>query len=280
MSIEALLLVLASAGLHTLWNLQVKRAEDKLTFSACLVAAAAVLTLPPALYLLAREGWPGSLALACALATSLLWLLYYEWVARSYERGDLSVAYPVMRGSAPVAAVGLGLLLGERPTLLGLVGIALIVVAVVGISSSGKHGARLDLGAVAVGIISALYNAIDQRGVQHCHPVLYLWLCMALAALWLGLRTRQMRGPGVWRRAWREQRRAIWLSGAGDFASYCLILLALQRALVMYVVPLRATAVLISVLAGRLALGEEELHRRMAFGVVMLAGIALLAWQG
>lgn len=282
MTLLALLLVLLSAAIHTGWNLLLKQATDRLAFATGIVLASVVFGFPPALYYLIRDGLPPWPAWLCALGTSLLWLVYYEWLARSYDSGDLSVAYPVIRGISPVAAVGFGLAMGERPTVWGLVGVALIVFAVwwISLPPDGPRLPRNVGAAVLVGTVSAIYSAIDKFGVTLCSPLLYIWICLALAGVWLTIRTRQIRGPGALRAAWQAGRARVWWAGVGDHVSYWLILVALTQAHVMYVVPLRATAVLYSVLIGGLALGESAMHRRLLAGLVMIAGVALLAIKG
>lgn len=279
---QAVALVLVSAGIHTAWNLELKRAADKLPAAALIVLCAAVAGTPLALWRWRVAGAPEPPAYLLATATSLLWLFYYEWVAHSYDRGDLSVAYPVTRGVAPVAALALGLAMGERPTLAGLTGVALIVVSVWLISRPEDRGRRpRNVGTAAfVGFVSALYSTIDKEGVRHCDPWLYEWLCLSLAAVWLTWRAVAVRGPRACAAVWRSDRWRLAAAGVGDLTSYGLVLLALTQAHVMYVVPLRATAVLLSVLAGGLALGESALRRRLGAGMVMVGGIALVAMGG
>jgi drug/metabolite transporter (DMT)-like permease len=279
----AVILVLASAGLHTAYNYLVKTADDKRAFTAVMVGWSAVWGLVPAIWLSCLGYRCEPLGAACALTTSLLWLAYYHYLGLSYERGDLSVAYPVIRGVAPLAAVVFGLAMGERPTLLGLLGVGVVIGALWGFAGNGKAavGRAPNLReAVLVGILSATYSAVDKVGVEHCQPVLYHTVQLVPATVWLCLWARRRSGPGALVTALREQGRAAMMAGLSCYTAYTLVLIALTQAHVMYVVPLRATAVLFSVAAGGLALGEPQMRRRLACAVLLIGGIALVALGG
>ena len=282
MSLHAIALVLVSAVLHTAWNAQLKKVDEKRAFAALLVRWAALFAAVPALWQVAhgaRTSWP---SLGWATVTSLSWLLYYEWLSLSYQRGDLSVAYPVIRGVSPVAAVALGLAMGELPTPIGLLGVALVVLGVWFISRPSEvrvegHSIK---DAVGVGILSATYSAVDKHGMTLGDPAIYYFACLGLAAVWLAISSHLKDGPDTVRRVERALRWEAMTSGLGDFASYGLVLMALRIAPLMYVIPLRATAVLCSVVVGAMWLKEQQMRQRLAYGLLIVLGIALIGWRG
>lgn len=282
MNSTAIVLVLVSAVLHTGWNAALKQVTEKRPFAAAVVCWAAAFAAVPALWQLAHGARTTSAALGFATITSLSWLVYYEWLAISYERGDLSVAYPVIRGVSPVAAVVIGLAMGEWPTPIGLLGVALVVAGVWLISRpSDAHGsAHAVKDAVGVGILSAAYSGVDKHGMTLGDPAIYYFACLGLAAVWLAISSHLKDGPGAVRRVQSGRRWTAIGSGFGDFASYGLVLMALQIAPLMYVIPLRATAVLVSVVVGAVCLKEPQLRRRLAYGVLIVGGIALIGWKG
>ncbi len=283
MSVLAFAFVLLSAVLHTAWNALLKQSDDKDSASAALLLTATITGTIPALLHLYQDGRPPWQAVCLALTTSLLWLLYYRGLACSYERGDLSVAYPIARGVAPVATLLLGvLLLGERPSVAGICGIALVVLATWLISRPTGGGAKAvrPWAAVFVGLLTSGYSIVDKRGVTLAHPALYLWLCTALAAVWMHAYVLGTRGPQPLAAAWQRGGWRLAAAGVGDYMSYGLILLALKLAPVVYVVPLRATAVLFSVACGAWALGETPGTRRVLGALLMMVGILLVTWRG
>jgi drug/metabolite transporter (DMT)-like permease len=277
-------LVLLSALLHAGWNAALKASGDKRCFNAAFLAACALWSVPGALWLLASGVRVSPAAFGCALASSLIWLLYYEGLAISYDHGDLSVAYPVQRGAAPLMAVALGVAAGHRPTALGLAGIALIVLSV-GRIGGGKIewrsvAMRVLVASALTGAISATYVAIDGWGVMRCPPLLYAAVESGLGTLWLTLRACRSAGATALLTYAREQRRVLLLCALASYVAYTMILVALMHAGAMYVVPLRATAVLWAVLLGGFHLGEPHVGRRLVDAGVMIAGITLVSVFG
>lgn len=198
MSLTALALALGAGALHATWNLILKGASDRLLVAAWgLLAGAAIFS--PALI----AAWPVPAAVwpfACASATVLLG--YYACLAAAYERGDFSLVYPVARGAAPaLLTLWAALFLGERPSALGLAGIATILagLAVVGgaplwlaadaaqATDGGSRLRALRLHARGAGVaflvalLVSVYTAVDAAGVRHWSPLPYLVLVFALS---------------------------------------------------------------------------------------------------
>ena len=198
MSLTALALALGAGALHATWNLILKGASDRLLVAAWgLLAGAAIFS--PALI----AAWPVPASVwpfACASATVLLG--YYACLARAYERGDFSLVYPVARGAAPaLLTLWAALFLGERPSALGLAGIATILagLAVVGgaplwlaadAAQAKGGGSRLRAlrfhargagVAFLVALLVSVYTAVDAAGVRHWSPLPYLVLVFALS---------------------------------------------------------------------------------------------------
>ena len=198
MSLTALALALGAGALHATWNLILKGASDRLLVAAWgLLAGAAIFS--PALI----AAWPVPASVwpfACASATVLLG--YYACLAAAYERGDFSLVYPVARGAAPaLLTLWAALFLGERPSALGLAGIATILagLAVVGgaplwlaadAAQAKDGGSRLRAlrlhargagVALLVALLVSVYTAVDAAGVRHWSPLPYLVLVFALS---------------------------------------------------------------------------------------------------
>ena len=198
MSFTALALALGAGALHATWNLILKGASDRLLVAAWALLAGAAIFSPA---LLAAWPVPASVwPFACASATVLLG--YYACLARAYERGDFSLVYPVARGAAPaLLTLWAALFLGERPSALGLAGIATILagLAVVGgaplwlaadAAQAKGGGSRLRAlrfhargagVAFLVALLVSVYTAVDAAGVRHWSPLPYLVLVFALA---------------------------------------------------------------------------------------------------
>jgi drug/metabolite transporter (DMT)-like permease len=199
---------------------------------------------------------------------------YFTNLQRGYRHGDLSVVYPLARGSGPVLSVAAAVLfLGERPSALGLAGGALIVAAVLTLAAGGT---RRGVGAALMtGVFIAAYTVWDAHAVTALHqpPVAYFWGSEALRVTMLApfaLRTDI-------RAVWRRDRGVILGIGALSPLAYVLVLFALTRAPISLVAPVRESSVVVGALLGARVLGEGHAARRaLAAGAIAL-GIAALA---
>jgi len=159
--------VLGAAVLHALWNSLVKSASDKLLSSAvvalwCGVAAfAAALVLPR----------PAVEAMPFIVASAAIHIVYFLLVGRLYHSADLSVAYPMMRGCAPLITAVIALAtLGEAPGPIASLGVAVLVAGVLTMGASGLAHGRIDrptlIVALANSAVIAVYSVIDGQGAR------------------------------------------------------------------------------------------------------------------
>jgi len=281
----ALSLVLVAAVVHAAWNLAAKRVSSGGTqFVWLYYTVGAVLLLPVTVVLLVvaddRPQWSWLLA---AVGTSLLHIVYGVVLQRGYRVGDLSVVYPVARGTGPLLSVlAAVLVLGERPGPLGLLG-AFLVVAGVLVISTGRTAD--DPRAVQAGILYGLltgaviagYTLWDAHSVTGIGvpPVVYFGLGSILQSVLLVPGALADRAELA--RVWREQRREVFLVAVLSPIAYILVLFALTMAPVSLVAPARELSIVLGGLAAWLVLGEHNAVRRLAGSVIVLSGIAAIA---
>jgi drug/metabolite transporter (DMT)-like permease len=205
--------------------------------------------------------------------SGLLHVGYFSSLQHAYEKGDLSVVYPLARGSGPVLSVAAAILfLGERPSALGLAGARLIVAAVLTLAAG--RGAGIGA-ALATGAFIAAYTVWDAHAVTALDqpPVVYFWGSEAIRALVLAPLALRGNVAGVW----NENRRAILGVGALSPLAYVLVLFALTRAPISLVAPVRESSVVVGALLGASVLNEGHLTRRILAASAIAAGIAALA---
>src|SRR5262245_31606187 len=133
MTLLALGLILASALLHALWNLFAKNVSGGIVF-VWLISALAWLIYTPVLVIsvIQQPLHLGPAALLFLSATCLLHIFYYWLLNQGYRVGDLSLVYPLSRGTGPLlSSIGAILLLGERPTPVAVAGTMLIAIGIV-----------------------------------------------------------------------------------------------------------------------------------------------------
>ena len=284
MSPTAIALVLVAALAHASWNLFSKQAATTgAVFFIWLVAAWATALYAPVVLisvLVSRPQLSGASWLFMA-GTGVLQTAYFLFLQSGYRLGDLSLVYPIGRGSGALLAALAGiLLLAERPGPVGIAGIVAIVAGIVLIglpTARPASAAKAAAFAVATGVFIASYTLWDKHAVSTLKtpPLLqgYAAFPVMLAAFApLVLRDRQ-RLAGVWR-SFRPQ-----VLGAAALAplAYILVLAALSFTAVSAVAPAREVSVLFGVPLGRKMLGEGSLPRRLAAAAAIVAGIVAVA---
>ncbi|PZC50261.1 MAG: Permease of the drug/metabolite transporter (DMT) superfamily [Chloroflexi bacterium] len=282
------MLVLFSGVLHASWNLMLKRSHNQEVFAWWLQIAQIFLFAPLAIFLLGADsienpGW------WFVVGTSLIHMLYFVFLSRSYSHGDLSLVYPLARGTGPALVPVLGVaLLGEEVTVLASFGIVLVVGGIFTSSWWGKglgiarNPMRLltDPGiryALLTGLTIASYSVWDKMGVQFVNPLLYMYLLAAGAASGLAPYMVWKHGVSAMRKELRLNLGPIVVAGILAFVAYAAVLSALQVSSVSYVSPSREVGIVFSVLLGALILKEPVTTGRIAGSVVILLGVFLIA---
>ena len=266
-------LALCAAFVHAGWNLLLSRARDSEAATAVALGAGALAFAP-----VAAATWQvGHKALPYAAGSAALELIYLGLLARAYQEGELSVVYPVARGSSPLLILLFSLVvLGATLDAAAIVGICLVAGGVVLVR--GKTASPRDLRmALAIGVAIASYTLLDKQGLKYAHPLPYLELVVAVPALvyvpWLAHR----RGAAGLR---AELNGASIVAGLGMFGAFGLALAAIQLApssSLAAVQAVRETSVVIAVVLARVLLNERVTGPRLAGAVAVVAGVAAIA---
>ena len=287
MTTLAIGLALAAAALHGTWNVLVKVSGDPMrTFRRATVVAALVVTVIAFVgWLFAGRPWLSPAAIALAAVSAVLELAYLFLLSAAYRRGELSVVYPIARGSAPLLAVGAGLgILGEKLTLTQMFGVGLLLLGILAVTLPQTSG-RATVPALLTGVSIAAYSAVDRIGVRLSTPWLYGWLLIVLLAAGL-LITRYLEARLARRRTGRldtpEPAPVRWPQAAviGIFmwGGYLLVLAALSIAPLSVVAPVRETAIVAVAVWGVWKLRERKGAALKLTGAgATLVGVALLA---
>jgi len=284
MSPAVLALVLTAAVAHAAWNFLAKGAEGGAAFVWLATIAGAAIYLPVlVLVLLFAPGHLGWLALGLMAGSGVLHAVYFVVLQRGYAAGDLSLVYPLGRGTgALLAAVGATVLLGEHPSALTIVGGLTIVAAVFSLiarpgESLRRAGGPATMYALATGVAIACYTLWDKHAVGPValSPIVYLW--GSNAGIGLLLTPWVVRNRARLRRAWVTSRRHAAGVGLLSLLAYVLILYALKHAPVSSVAPARESSILIGTLLGAVVLGEGDTRRRVVAAAATLVGITALA---
>ncbi|MBO9352619.1 EamA family transporter [Bordetella petrii] len=287
MSLASLILVILAAMAHATWNLLAKRAAMVGPVFVFAYGLCAVLVYAPwVTWILLHEGmawtWP---VVLCILASSALHLGYSLCLQRGYQVADLSVVYPIARGTGPLlSTTGAFLLLGEPATATGIGGMLCVVGGVLLIATQGRLSlfrqpqawVGVRWGGV-IGLFIAAYTVVDAYGVKVLliMPVLFDWFtCLARTV---------MMGPHIMRRRaenWQAMRGHWHLALAVGVLSplgYILVLYALRNgAPLSLVAPAREMSMMLGTLAGMFLLREKVGIGRLAGCAAILVGVVLL----
>jgi drug/metabolite transporter (DMT)-like permease len=291
MPLSALALVLVAALLHAGWNIVAKKSGGGVHFAMLSALAIVVIWSPLGLWLTWRDA-PAYTPQAWALlaASGLVHVLYFSALLAGYRAADLTVVYPVARGSGPLLTAAVATtLLGET---LGLRGIAGVVGVCGGVfliaggpalwaqAHDPARRARVQAGlrwGALTGALIAGYTVIDGYLVKRLglSPILVDWLGNVM-------RVPLLLGPVLLDRAGfaqqcRQHWRAALVMGTVSPLAYVLVLYAAQQAPLSHVAPAREVSMLFAALLGGRLLGEGDRRLRLAGAVAIAGGVALLA---
>ena len=283
MTLFALVLVLVSGFLHAAWNLLAKRASGDASGPAFVwlySALSTVIFAPAAVGVVVLGGVRlGALGLLFVFGTAALHVGYFLSLQKGYQVGDLSVVYPLARGTGPLLASGVGILfLGERAGPVAVVGVLLIVAGVFLLAWEPDRGQKPSeagwLGVVfglLTGAFIGSYTLWDKYAVGELllSPILYYWASLLV-------QTAVLLPVALWRRD--EVRRAWssrWPETLGVAVLSPLVYLLVLTALVF--APAREIGILIGTFLGGGLLAESGLGRRLLASFCMVLGIVALA---
>lgn len=279
-------LVLAAAGVHATWNLLAKRTGGGAAFvwMTCLAGGLCYAPLAAAVVWWQRPTIGATQVLFMA-GSAVLHTGYFLLLMRGYRAGDLSLVYPLARGTGPALATAAAVaFLGERPTALALTGAALVVLGVFGLTGGPRifaqrhHAAgRAVAYGLATGLTIAVYTLWDKQAVTAMLiPPLILDWGANVGRLAL-LSPLAVRGWDEVRLHWRAHR--VETLGVGLLAplSYILVLTAMVFTPVSYVAPAREVSILIATVLGTRFLAEADGARRLAAAAAIAAGVVALA---
>ncbi len=291
----AVALVLIAAVLHAGWNVLLKTSGDPLRTAVRLQAIGTAVLVPIGVAAWFANGRPAlePAGVGLALASGVLEAAYFICLSAAYARGDLSLVYPLARGSAPLLSILIGIgLLGERLGLPAGIGVACLVAGILLVArpwrafraAGREHRGAIGF-ALATGATIAAYSAVDRLGVRILEPWLYGTILAVFATtilatvVPLGRRSGLLATPAV-----APAPTPLWRDGAAGVLSltaYLLILFAYSQAPLAAVAPLRESGIVIAAAWGALRLGESaggrEAATRIGAAALVVLGAVLLA---
>jgi drug/metabolite transporter (DMT)-like permease len=287
MPFSTLALLMLAALLHSGAHIALKRATDKLAFTWWQLLAIIVVYSP--VLLTFQRNWPPAVWLIVT-GSAVAEAAYFYATSRAYTLGDLSVTYPLARGSAPLfIALWAVLFLRERPSALGYAGIVVIALGLFLVNLPSLEDIVRPLRGLAqsasrwaltAGLCIGVYSTLDKVGVKFVSPLLYIYIILVVTWLvmtpgwWLDGKTNRLASE------WRTNKWSAALAGVAVVGAYTLVLMAMQRSPVSYVGSVREMSVVLTAWVGSTFLGEGKTSLRVTASALVVAGILLIAVKG
>lgn len=284
MTPAALLLIAVAAVAHATWNLTIKAAGTSGTrFLWLTFVVATIVVAPFGILSLTQVGSRMPVLLLLAIGSGVLQIAYFLTLQRGYRLGDVSIVYPLARGSGPVLAVSFAIILfHERPGIPGLVGAGVVVTGVVVIGLAGGRGrfAANRIGilyGLLVGVVIAAYTLWDANAVvqQNLPPLGYFWITVLVQLV--AFAPFALQRPRFTVALARQHWAAALVVGILSPLAYVLVLFAFTLAPVALVAPAREVSVVLVALGGWLLFREPHPVQRIIGAAVVLGGVALLS---
>ena len=293
MPVAALLLVLGAAICHSVWNLLIKAEPRRVEVQLGAIGVGAVLAAPVlAVYSITSLS---AFAWLLVVVSALLETAYMFSLSAAYGAGDLSLVYPVARGTAAFLVAPLAVVvLGERLSATGVVGIVLVVLGIA-LSHRGLRtretiewtrlrsfaapvGGRAFRLALLTGLMTSGYSLVNKMGVTAMAVPLYGFLVFVLDAIFINV-VLLLRGQAAWPLRRGGPWRATLAVGVLMVSSYFAVLSAMARAPVAYVVAAREVSIVIAAMLGTLVLREGQSAVRLSGAFVIFVGLVLIAFS-
>lgn len=286
MPILAFILVVLSAFMHAIWNYLAKQSQGGSIFVWLYMAVSTVVYFPFAAgYFFLYEVHMGWVELGFILGSAVIHLVYALTLQRGYKVGDLSVIYPLARGSAPLLiAVAAFLIYDERLSFPGIMGIALIVASVFILTGDVRNfkrtnGVKPIAYGLMIGIFIAGYTLWDKGAVSTFFIPPLLLNYGTFLGQFLFLTPFAWKNRGKIKEEWEMNRMKAAGVGILNPLAYILVLTTMKFAPVSYVAPVREISILIGTVMGAKMLTENAGIRRYIAAVIMVIGVMSIAFS-
>jgi drug/metabolite transporter (DMT)-like permease len=289
--LTALFLVLLGALIHALWNIAAKKAHGDARFTFFSGAIMAIIWSPLCIWLgwNVVPTWSWREWTAIAISGFVHWV-YFICLLTGYRKSDLTVVYPIARGSGPLLSSSVAVVVfGEQLSALGVLGIAGVVLGVFLIAGGPalwraahdpEKKQRIQAGifwGLFTGALIACYTVLDAWAVKMLaiSPILFDYWCNLLRMPYSSLAV--LRDIPEAKRLWKQQWKYAAIIALCSPVAYVLVLYAIKLAPVSHVAPAREVSMLFAALIGGQLLGETDRGLRVLGACAIAAGVMALA---
>ena len=276
MELEITLLILFSAVIHSIWNIQLKKSNDPITYIIAIAIVGWVIFTPYAIYRLFNSSISTETFLF-TFSSFLIHFLYFLFLGRAYSKFELSVVYPIARGLSvfliPIYGI---LILNEDMTFQAIAGCCLIILGIImtgsisigDVTNRDKRNLFIKGGvfsAILIGIIISLYSLVDKQASSGIDPFLFVWITDTSAVI-LGIRF--FRNSNFRKHFTKENIRLI-IPGVFQFSSYAIVIYAYSSTMLSYAGTFREIGTVFGAIFAKIFL-KEEFGRKKMLGILLI----------
>ena len=277
-------LVVVSAIIHAFWNFLIKKARDKQVFVWLLQLFSLLFFLPVFAYFFIKEGIKSSIGIYISIASGFFIFLYLYFLSKSYDKGDLSHVYPIIRSAPALVLIFAIVFLKEHVSALGFLGISFVFVGAYTINM--KKISFLELlepprliakdrttqFAFLTLIFVVAYTIADKVGVGYIHPFIYIYFIYFFSFLFFSAYILFSKSKNLISAEWNLNKKNILMSGFLAIFGYSLILLAFTSERVSYVVALRQLSIIFAFILSSYFLNEKNKAIRFSAAALIFIG--------
>jgi drug/metabolite transporter (DMT)-like permease len=284
----AISLVLIAAVMHALRDTLTKNSSDKQIFVWWLSALSSLFFLPIVLFFLTKEGLSLN-GFLFAMALGMVHFVYWVLYSKTYEHGEISHVYPIMRSAPALVLVFAVFLLGESVTTLGVSGILIITLGLFTLNlkklslhdlsepfRSIRHEKSVRYAFLTM-LLVATYSTLDKVGISLVHPFIYAFLISISALVPYSFYLSRTKTLQAFLEPIKLHRKKVLLAAFLATFNYPLVLLALEFSPVSYVTGFRQISVVFAVFFGGFLLKEKLTPSRIAGSFLIFIGSLLIA---
>ena len=280
----AILLLLISASMHAVWNLILKRSEEKMIATGWIVLLGGIFAF---IVLSFVGGVPRSMW-GFVAASVIFEVIYFILLSSAYSDHDFSLIYPIARGAAPAFLIVWSVLfVGEQLTRMGMLGVGMIVcgMVIIGATSliqnhAGKPHMKGIVLALGVALMISLYTLVDGTAVKQTSPLPYVMTLFVIMPIPITMFNLRRYGWKRYASAWNASYVTLIVAGILGVLSYLVAMYAYTIAPLGYSGAIRESSVVIGAILGWRFLHEQMGGMRVIGSIVIFAGILVIALFG
>lgn len=276
MELEITLLILFSAVIHSIWNIQLKKSNDPITYIIAIAIVGWVIFTPYAIYRLFNSSISTETFLF-TFSSFLIHFLYFLFLGRAYSKFELSVVYPIARGLSvfliPIYGI---LILNEDMTFQAIAGCCLIILGIImtgsisigDVTNRDKRNLFIKSGvfsAILIGIIISFYSLVDKKASSGIDPFLFVWITDTSAVI-LGIRFFK---NSNFRKHFTKENIRLIIPGVFQFSSYAIVIYAYSSTMLSYAGTFREIGTVFGAIFAKIFL-KEEFGRKKTLGILLI----------